>query len=66
MTDTPIYVLFAVVFWNALAFGAGVYGERLLYRHRHRIARGVLQRSALPWRWREQIVGLLYRLYPLR
>jgi hypothetical protein len=64
VTDTPFYLLLTVVVYNALVFGGGWYGEKLLYRHRHRIARAVLQDSRLPWSWRERIVGALYWLYP--
>jgi hypothetical protein len=60
-----LYILLTVVFLNALAFGGGWYGEKLLYRHRHRIAHTVLQQRRLPWPWREWIVKALYRLYPL-
>jgi hypothetical protein len=38
-TDTPAWVLVSVVFWNALAFGVGWAGERLVHRWRTRRGR---------------------------
>jgi hypothetical protein len=64
VTDTPFYILLSVIFWNGLVFGGGWYGEKLLHRHRHRIARAVLQEQRLSWLWRERIVTALYWLYP--
>lgn len=65
MALDALYVLLTVVFWNALAFGGGWYGEKLLHRHHRRIALKVLQDTRLPYPWRERIVTAIYWLYPL-
>jgi hypothetical protein len=65
VTTIPFDILLAVAFWNALIFGGGWYGERLLHRHHRGIALRVLQESRLPYAWRERIVIAIYWLYPL-
>lgn len=64
ITAIPFDLLLSVIVWNGLAVGGGWYAEKLLHRHRRRIAHAVLQQPHLPWAWREKIVTALHYLYP--